>query len=98
MLSRTRDPEGNEVKNLILACELAGKKILEIGCGDGWLSWQYVVSARKVIGIDPSFADLKEARNSLPSEVVNFWLAQSMGEGLPFPSGVFDIVFYSNTL
>jgi 2-polyprenyl-6-hydroxyphenyl methylase/3-demethylubiquinone-9 3-methyltransferase len=92
-----RDPEGFEVKNLILASQITGKEVLEIGCGGGWLTWQYAGIVEKVFGIDPSFPDLQKARASQPARVTNVSLIQSKGEALPFPPGVFDSVVFSSS-
>ena len=92
-----RDPEGLEAKNLILASRITGKDVLEIGCGGGWLTWQYADIVEKVFGIDPSFLDLQKARTSQPARVVNVSLIQSKGEVLPFPPDVFDSVVFSSS-
>jgi ubiquinone/menaquinone biosynthesis C-methylase UbiE len=93
-----RDPEGFEVKNLLIAAEFSGRQVLEIGCGTGWLTRQYAGSARHVIGIDSGFQDLQEARADQPVSMAHGYYAQSVGENLPFPSGSFDLALYSNSL
>jgi 2-polyprenyl-6-hydroxyphenyl methylase/3-demethylubiquinone-9 3-methyltransferase len=93
-----RDPEGFEVKNLLLASSFAGKEVLEIGCGGGWLTWQYADIVGKVLGIDPCLADIQKARIDQPPPVLNVSLAQCTGERLPFPAGIFDITLFSNSL
>jgi cyclopropane fatty-acyl-phospholipid synthase-like methyltransferase len=35
------DPEGNETDALFALVELEGQEVLEIGCGDGRLTWRY---------------------------------------------------------
>jgi len=93
-----RDPEGSEVKNLLITTEFGGRQVLEIGCGTGWLTRQFAGSARYVIGIDPGFQDLREARADQPASMAHVHFAQSVGENLPFPSGSFDQALYSNSL
>ena len=93
-----RDPEGFEVNNLCLASRFAGKDVLEIGCGGGWLTWQYAGIANAIFGIDPGFPDLQKARAARPAVVSNVSLAQCKGEGLPFPAGIFDTAVFSNSL
>ncbi len=46
---------------LILAEPLAGKTILDIGCGSGWLSVELAPLAARVIGIDISGAEIAKA-------------------------------------
>lgn len=36
-----RDPDGGEGRHMNNACELSGKIVLEIGCGEGKLTQQY---------------------------------------------------------
>ena len=35
------DPEGNETATLFDLVDLDGAEVLEIGCGDGRLTWRY---------------------------------------------------------
>lgn len=97
-MKNTRDPEGNEAKNLLLASPMAGKIVLEIGCGNGWLTWQLAPSTGRIVGIDPGIDDLRLARTSQPPLTANVLLTASMGEALPFSTGSFDIAFFSNSL
>jgi 2-polyprenyl-3-methyl-5-hydroxy-6-metoxy-1,4-benzoquinol methylase len=50
------DPEGNETEALFQLVDLDQAEVLEIGCGDGRLTWRYADRARRVVAIDP-FAD-----------------------------------------
>jgi 2-polyprenyl-3-methyl-5-hydroxy-6-metoxy-1,4-benzoquinol methylase len=47
------DPEGNETNALFDLVELEGREVLEIGCGDGRLTWRYADRAAHVTAIDP---------------------------------------------
>ena len=62
------DPESNETRALIgLYPDFTGKHILEIGCGDGRLTWRYAERAARVSAIDPDLARLERAlANRLP--------------------------------
>jgi ubiquinone/menaquinone biosynthesis C-methylase UbiE len=92
-----RDPEGAEFNHLIKACELTGKNVLEIGCGEGKFTWQYVSMPRRLIGIDPGFADLRTAKKKNNDAKLPYFI-QAVGEKLPFPSQVFDIVIFASSL
>ena len=92
-----RDPEGREAKHIIAAGRLAGRDVLEIGCGNGWLTRQYCGKVRRVTGIDPGFEDLLEAKSNPPGAQPSFTV-QSMGEALPFRTAIFDAVVFSNSL
>ena len=53
------DPEGHETEALLNLVELEGREVLEIGCGDGRLTWRYADRAAHVTAIDP-FEDAVE--------------------------------------
>ncbi len=91
-----RDPDGEELKHLVSACELAGKKILEIGCGDGVFARQYAHMADRVVGIDPLGPELKIAHRKARTSRSIF--LQGMGEWLPFSPHTFDIVLFGSSL
>jgi ubiquinone/menaquinone biosynthesis C-methylase UbiE len=61
------DPEGNEPAALFdFAESFTGKRVLEIGCGDGRLTWLYAESAAHVVGIDPDAEDVACAIANCP--------------------------------
>ncbi len=64
------DPEENETKAL-LACagDLSGKRVLEIGCGDGRLTWRFASMAAQVIAMDSDAEKISRARQNLPPEL-----------------------------
>jgi len=64
-----RDPEGTELTKLQEFADLAGRRVLEIGCGDGRLTWKYAKSARRVVGIDLEPQDLRVAYIDCPSDL-----------------------------
>ena len=47
------DPEKNEIRALFDLVDFSGKDVLEIGCGDGRLTWRYAEAAAHVTGIEP---------------------------------------------
>jgi 2-polyprenyl-3-methyl-5-hydroxy-6-metoxy-1,4-benzoquinol methylase len=47
------DLESNETDALFDLVELEGREVLEIGCGDGRLTWRYADRADHVTAIDP---------------------------------------------
>lgn len=60
-----RDPEGAEPRVLDELADLAGKDVLEIGSGEGRLTWRYAERARSVYGIDASASAVAVARVAL---------------------------------
>ena len=63
------DPENNETRALFEMAEFAGRQVLEIGCGDGRLTWRYAAKAAQVTAIDPYAAGITKARLNLPTEL-----------------------------
>ena len=47
------DPEGTETRALHGLVDFGGKDVLEIGSGDGRLTWRYAGRAKSVLAIDP---------------------------------------------
>ncbi len=47
------DPENNEIRALFDLVDFSGKHVLEIGCGDGRLTWRYAEAAAHVTAIEP---------------------------------------------
>jgi len=63
------DPESNETRALLQLASLDGGDVLEIGCGDGRLTWRYASRAAHVIAIDPFEPSILQAREALPREL-----------------------------
>ncbi len=64
------DPEGNEIAALLdLTGDLTGKNVLEIGSGDGRLTWRYANRAGYVIGIEPSADKTILAEKDMPTNL-----------------------------
>lgn len=59
------DPEGNEIDALFDLVEIDGREVLEIGCGDGRLTWRYADRAAHVTAIDPFGDSIERARQRL---------------------------------
>jgi len=93
-----RDPEGAELSHLLSVCDLAGSRVLEVGCGDGKFTRQFAHLPSQVVGIDPVISDLRTAMQepTISSSRVSF--LQTMGENLPFPRNTFDIAIFACSL
>ncbi len=70
------DPEGSEIRSLFNSSgSFRQQNVLEIGCGDGRLTYRYAARAWRVTAIDPNLEKIERARSSLPpnlSERVEF--------------------------
>ena len=74
--------------------DFSGKRILEIGCGDGRLTWQYAKEAKFVAGIDLNADDLRVATIERPSGLpTSFVRADSTH--IPFVKEQFDLAIFA---
>ena len=94
-----KDPEGNEKIYLHKFADFTNKRVLEIGCGEGRLTWKYAKESRSTIGIDLDRDALRVAMIDRPSDLENkvyFSLAKS--EHLPFSKETFDMAILAWSL
>ena len=85
------DPEGFEPAVLAAVPELSGARVLEIGAGDGRMTWQYAARARSVIGVDPDGEALAYLWEDLPPGLHGRVVpVRAASEDLPFSSESFD--------
>lgn len=63
------DPENNETRALFDLADFDGLRVLEIGCGDGRLTWRYAARAAHVTAIDPFAEGIGRAKENLPREL-----------------------------
>ena len=59
------DPEGNETDVLFDFIDLTGAHVLEIGAGDGRLTWRYAHRAARVTAIEPFEGSVARASERL---------------------------------
>ena len=70
----------------------AGSKILDLGCGGGFLSEEFAKAGFAVTGLDPSPHLLEEARAHAAQGGLDIKYVEGYGEKLPFADGSFDFV------
>jgi SAM-dependent methyltransferase len=73
--------------------DVAGKDVLELGCGAA--QWSIALSrlGARPVGLDNSARQLEHARGLMAEAGVEFPLVHAAGEQVPLPSESFDIVF-----
>jgi len=73
--------------------EVAGRTVLELGCGAAQWSAALVHQGAQAVGLDFSARQLDHARKHSAAQDVDVPLVQASGEQFPFADASFDIVF-----
>ena len=60
------DPEGTEIAVIHELVDFSGKKVLEVGCGDGRMTRRYADRAALVLALDPNAEKIERAIDSTP--------------------------------
>lgn len=84
------------IKNKILEMNILNKNqtVMDIGCGDGFISIAVAKSVNKVVAVDISKEMLRElAKKSKENNVTNIQLIESDGQDIPIEDDSIDIIF-----
>jgi len=94
------DPEDAETAALLdFAGDFDGQRVLEIGCGDGRLTWLYADRSAQVVAIDPDADEIKYAREDLPPRLRRRVEFRVTGiEDFTAPPASFDAIILSWSL
>ena len=90
------DPEGSEVRVLNRLCILRGRDVLEIGAGNGRLTWRYADRAASVVGLEPDEELVERAKAATADTLrdrVDFRHANCATVDLP--EAGFDVALFS---
>ncbi len=78
---------------------IADKDVLEVGCGDGRLTFKYAPMAKRVVAIDPKAEEIGKAKSGVPSRLLSKLRFQvGKGESLPFSDESFHVVLFTYSL
>lgn len=93
------DPEEREFEALLaLAGDLAGQRVLEVGCGNGRITTHLAPHANHITAIDPDVDRIEQAKANLPPELAHKISYHAIPlEDLP-PGEKFDMVLLSWSL
>ena len=76
-----------------------GKRVLDLGCGDGRLALGVAPFAREVTGLDPDAELIADATaRAREAGLRNVHFEVGAGQSLPYRGGAFDVVILSWTL
>ncbi len=90
------DPEEAELKYLHNIAGRTRGPLLEIGCGDGRLTWHYASPTRPVVGLDPDPELLSAAVHHRPPALqTSATFTRAVAEVLPFPGETFALALMS---
>ncbi len=60
------DPEGVEARVINRLVDFRGQSVLEIGCGNGRMTWAFADAAASVLAFDPDATAISSAREHAP--------------------------------
>ena len=93
------DPEGVETRALKKLAPVAGLRVLEVGCGDGRVTFRYASDAASVLAVDPDKERIEMARAALKPELagkITFRVAGAADVDASHES--FDLALFSSSL
>jgi 2-polyprenyl-3-methyl-5-hydroxy-6-metoxy-1,4-benzoquinol methylase len=97
-LGFVRDVDQAEARVLGRTTDFSGARVLEIGCGDGRLTWLYAPHAESVLGLDPDEEEIALARAGTQPELADrVRFEVGVAEDLS-KTAVFDVAFLSWSL
>jgi SAM-dependent methyltransferase len=72
--------------------DVAGIDVVELGCGTAYLSAWLAKRGARVVGVDPTPAQLETARRLMRETGIEFPLVEAPGESVPLADASFDLV------
>lgn len=92
----------SELEMLRGLIDFARLRVLEIGAGDGRLTWPFAAKARRWVALDPDTDELRQAagdlRDARPRVRERVQLTLGDARRLPFADGAFDLAFFTYSL
>ncbi len=98
-MTRAVDVEGTHLAAVLRAADFREKHVLEVGSGDGRLTWGIGPIASSVLTFDPDAESVASARAACPAELrekVRFEVASA--EGIEIEPQSVDLVCFSWSL
>ena len=92
-------PSDLELKTIRALVNFSGQRVLEIGAGDGRLSWPFAPEAAQWIALDPDADEVNAAARALrenPFPTVRLLVGD--GRALSFPAEYFDLALFTWSL
>lgn len=89
-------PRRKALEIIVERIPLAGKRVVDVGCGDGGFARGLAGHGAHVTGVECGVEMLARARAAAP--VADEVYVEGVGEALPLPDGAADIVAFMNSL
>jgi ubiquinone/menaquinone biosynthesis C-methylase UbiE len=93
------DPEERETSILYDLVDFADRDVLEVGCGDGRLTWRYAARTASVLACDPKGDVIALASARLPAswrDRVTFRAADITT--MVLPEAAFDVAIFARSI
>ena len=71
--------------------DVGGLDVVELGCGTAYVSAWLTKCGARVVGVDPTPAQLATARRMMRETGIEFQLVEAPGESVPLPDASFDL-------
>lgn len=98
-MTRVLDPEGAHLAALHRLADFRGKRVLELGCGDGRLTFPVAAAAAHVLAFDPDAERIEQARRALPAELAErVELRVASGRDIEVERRSFELALFSWSL
>jgi SAM-dependent methyltransferase len=72
--------------------EIAGRRVLDLGCGNGYVLSRYAKEGAKVYGVDLTETGIELCRRRFELSGLNGHFTVGSAEDLPYPDNAFDVV------
>jgi SAM-dependent methyltransferase len=95
LVTKKELPHRDSVAVMFDHLPLEGASVLDIGCGNGWVARALSAPTERMIGLDPSMAQIGLATKT--KSVANEFYVCALGETTPFDDAGFDIVLLFNS-
>jgi len=98
-VTRVVDAEGAHLAAVLRAADFSGQRVLEVGSGEGRLTWGIAPLAASVLAFDPDAEYIATARAACPDELrekVRFEVASA--DELEVARQSVDLIFFSWSL
>ena len=83
---------------ILQAADLRSTRVLEVGAGDGRLTFQYASEPTFAIGIDTTESEIRSAADTPPMEAGQVQFLCASATALPFSVEQFEVVLLASSL